>query len=352
MKIFADFHHEHLYDSLRILFEERLGWELYRAIGLDWYHEKFWHVYPHPATAEQYLGFHIGKDFQKMVEDDPEACHTFRNSSWTLESSSAQDIFAISSLSFPKVVYKGITLDTFKEMDFDLIISSMPQHVQPFKDLINLYQPQAKHIFQIGNNWGIPNGVNILTSAATISHPEACFYHQEFNLDLFHKKDISTVNTKSVANMMHYIQGFGNFAALEASLPDWNFKAHGSGNRDGPRGPDVADVAKAFEEFGFLWHYKKEGDGYGYNIHHAAATGTPMLVNKKHFKGMTAEALLIDGVTCIDLDRHSLPAVTEILKDASENYERWSTNTYNRFKEVVDFDKEFEEIKRFLENLQ
>ena len=69
-KIYSDCHHEHLYESLRILFEDRLGYELYRAIGLEWYHEKFWNVYPHPATAQQYLGLHQGTPYIVNPDDD------------------------------------------------------------------------------------------------------------------------------------------------------------------------------------------------------------------------------------------------------------------------------------------
>lgn len=65
MKVLADHHHDDLYESLRILFEDRLGWELYRPIGTEWYTEGYWDVYNHPDTVTQYLGLQIGAEFQK-----------------------------------------------------------------------------------------------------------------------------------------------------------------------------------------------------------------------------------------------------------------------------------------------
>ena len=42
IRILADFHHHALWESLRLVFEERFGWELYRPIGMDWFIEGYW----------------------------------------------------------------------------------------------------------------------------------------------------------------------------------------------------------------------------------------------------------------------------------------------------------------------
>src|SRR5690242_6385574 len=57
MKVLADYHHHDLWESLELLCA-RLGWDLYRPIGMDWYeqgywnHERKWHG---DAIAKQYL---------------------------------------------------------------------------------------------------------------------------------------------------------------------------------------------------------------------------------------------------------------------------------------------------------
>lgn len=42
MRVLADYHHHDLFESLAILFEDRLGWELYRPIGMEWFDEGYW----------------------------------------------------------------------------------------------------------------------------------------------------------------------------------------------------------------------------------------------------------------------------------------------------------------------
>jgi hypothetical protein len=357
MKVLADFHHEHLYESLRILIEDRLGWELYRPIGLEWYHEKYWNIYPHISTAEQYLSLNTGKEYRKLEKGEriggdrlrSDSGEILRYANWNPTETST-GIYEVSSPVFPKK-YKAITLEAFQNTKFDILLASMPEHVEPYKKLQKLFQPYAKLVFQAGNNWPVPSGIpNILTSALmnVPANINSVYYHQEFDLSLFSFKKPEKINR--IYNMMHYIQDDSTFLALEKGLPDWEFKAYGAGNRDKSRGPDAKDIAKAFHEMGFLWHVKKEGDGYGYNIHHAAATGTPLIVRKSHFRNMTADPLLINEETCIDLDQYSIAETIQILKNL--DYKTYSNNIYNKFKAMVNFDQEFENIKTFFYRLQ
>ena len=55
MNILADRHHSWLWTSLVILFEERLRHRLFFPIGMEWYENNLWNVYPSPDTARQYL---------------------------------------------------------------------------------------------------------------------------------------------------------------------------------------------------------------------------------------------------------------------------------------------------------
>lgn len=354
-KVLCDFHHEHLYESLQILFEDRLGWELYRSIGLDWYHQGYWNVYPALGTAEQYLGFHIGEAFKEMQARQPDGGHTFKNPKiLNIDvSSDLEGLYSIGSSSFLDRRYRGVTLERFKRMKFDILVSSMPQHIGPFNELIRKYQPQAKHVFQIGNNWTMDFPVkNILTSSKMVRVPpgkNGCFYHQEFNLDLF-KPTPGT--PKSVYNLMHYIQNMGDFEELERLLPDFTFKCYGAGNREGSCGPDINDIARKYQDMGFLFHVKREGDGYGFNTHHAAACGRPIITRCSNFNGMTSAPLLLDGITCVDLDRHSLPEAAQMIRRMADNYSFYSQKVYQNFKRIVNFDSEFEKIKAFLGRLK
>ena len=57
MKVLADYHHHDLWESLELLCD-RLGWTLYRPIGMDWFTENYWvheRAWHGDAIARQYL---------------------------------------------------------------------------------------------------------------------------------------------------------------------------------------------------------------------------------------------------------------------------------------------------------
>src|SRR3990172_6286612 len=58
--VLADFHHAGLLQSLILLFENRLGGNVYRPIGMEWADQGYWKVFDHPATRLQYLTYNQG----------------------------------------------------------------------------------------------------------------------------------------------------------------------------------------------------------------------------------------------------------------------------------------------------
>lgn len=347
MKAFIDMHHGELYESLRILFQDRLGYEVYRPIGLDWYEKGYWMVHDSPETANQYLGMHL------LDTDIPES---FRAQGATAMNigfvENSPGIYTIATPEYD-VFHKAVTLDAFKEMKFDILVSSIPSHIPIFNKLVSEYQQSAKHIFQIGNNWKAPypEVKNILTSSlyGVTSETNCVFYHQEFSTKIFSK--VECISPQSVFNMMHYMQNPELFSEISKVVPAWKFYAYGAGNPNGPCSPHIVKVAEIFKNNGFLWHVKSQGDGYGYNIHHAFACGRPIITKVSDFKGMTASQLLVDGETCIDIENRSPKEIAEKMVVFSLDYNTISNNVYSKFREVVDFDSEFDSIKKFMENL-
>jgi len=345
MRILADLHHHDLYHSLQLLFEKRLGWELYRPIGMEWKDEGFWGVFNHPQTARQYL---------EIRSTDTPWTKDFGDDAWINKTSTdlGNGIYLVGDHCHTKPLpHKGIRLETFKNMHFDIVLSSIPKHIPMFKRLIKEFQPHAKHIFQAGNNFGGVPVANILTSSkrchSTEPKSNEIHYHQEFELDIFYPGPCS--NTKSVTNLQHYMNKSKWFHEFEAKLPDWNFKALGAGNRDGPA--VTTQMADTIKEAGFIWHVKTADEGYGYNIHHSMACGRPMIVGAKYQRNCTAEDLYLLDQTVIDVSEQNHTKALKTLQDAEQNWDEWSARCYNRFKEVVDFDDEFEKIKVFLDNL-
>lgn len=350
MKVFCDLHHGDLYYSLQLLFEKRLGFEMYRPIGLEWYHQKYWHVYPHIDTANQYLGLNYAIEPPKDIHGNYLEGRDLLNGNYRFE----DGIYYVKDPTKDKV-QRAITLEKFKEMDFDILISSIPQHIDPFNKLIQLYQPKAKHIFQIGNSWQHrPGIVNVLSSTSPFAVPpgvNVCFYHQEFDLDVYQYHP-PTVH-KRMNSYIHYMKQVDLLHSYRSALgPDWTGTAFGSGMEDCIHRSER--IAQEMRDSGWTWHIKPGGDGYGHILHNSYACGRPLVVNKSYYRGQIGEQLMIHGVTCIDISNMSVHDGTTMLRKLShpDEHRRICENAYNRFKEVVDFDAEEVKIRKFLENLR
>lgn len=347
MKILADLHHHDLFYSLQLLFEKRLHCELYRPIGLDWYHQGFWNVFPHIDTAKQFLGLDQAINPPKDIYGNYLSDREQLNKYYRFE----DGIYYIKDTTKDKI-QRGITLEKFKNMNFDIILSSIPQHIQPFNRLIALYQPKAKHVFQVGNAWNYMPGVkNILASTSRFSvSPDIhiCFYHQEFDLEVFKYTD--PVNSCRIDSYIHYMKQPEKLKTI-AQLLQWEYHTHGAGMEDCFH--KTSDIANCMKLSGWTWHFKPEGDGYGHILHNTFAVGRPVIIDKKHYAGKIADSLLIDQYTCLDIGGKSNNEIVQNLQTLSEpaRHCELCQSAYKRFQQIVDFDKEEEQIRKFLENL-
>lgn len=349
MRILADYHHDMLFHSLQILFQQRLGWQVYRPLGMEWYYEGYWRYSDNIEIVRQFLGLECAVELtqvKKTLNETRQAANdkVFFND-YTIGTS---DGIYIIRTNEPNI---GVSLTRAKEIEFDIILSSVTQHFQSFEKFRWQYQPKAKHIHQMGNNGPVPAGCKNLLNSTSVTPPPGVNhvrYHQEFSLDRF--KPGPCPNPHSVANLMHHQRWEKQFFELADQLPSWRFMSWGAGNHHGVVTWDIAD---AIRDNGFIWHVKPSGDGYGYNIHNSYACGRPVIVRYDWIKNTTAEVLCIPSETCIDIGQHWIPArVADQLKHAVINWGEMSEAAHQQFKKVVDFDAEFEQIKVFLENLQ
>jgi hypothetical protein len=348
MKIFVDYHHEGLYQSLRELLEYRLGHEVYRPIGKEWFAEGYWKIAEpynnHPNTIEQFLGLN-GKAWDKYKN---------KNGEWRVE----DDIYHISNPIYNGVDHKAIKFSMFPKMNFDIVIASYNRHIKPYNMLIERYSPNTKLVHQMGNNWA--NSLdysitkNIMASASGFTVPpdvNLITYHQEFSLENFSYAQ-PTPNNKitSFVNLLPRPDLYNQFKTM---MPDYEFKAHGMQCPDGTI-MESTELAKIMQNSMFGYHYKPEGDGYGHVLHNWYAVGRPIIVNYSGYAKFMGGALLTPDVTCIDIDINNIPATVEKIRHFSEpsRHAQMSAAAYSRFKQVVDFDKEAEEIDKFLHNLK
>ena len=192
MNILTDYHHNSLLNSLRLLFEERLEAKLFRQVGLQWFANNFWNIYPHPATAQQYLS--LDQRYKPV------------DGSRQLNQLTGQNL-EYYELFDPEynVNQKALTFDQFLHKDIDIIIASVPQHIEPFTKLRNQYKPNAKLIYQVGNTWDIQDMPisNIMASAKVYIPPKyhSIVYHQEFSTEIF--KYSNTPESKNIYSFVN-----------------------------------------------------------------------------------------------------------------------------------------------------
>lgn len=322
--------------------------ELYRPIGMDWFESGFWAINDQRDTAEQFLKISSQPlDNTPPLNDGQE----FEIGQFTVQDPGGES------------THRACTLSYFRDHKFDYVIASIPAHVPIFKELIRKYQPQAKLIVQMGNNWqGYDFGD--LPVLASVKGPlqnagRAIFYHQEFDLDIFHSSPVPTqpIN-KNVFSFTNIIQNaaiaWDYYSRLKEILEPqgWNFRAYGGqcpdGNMTGPR-----ELADKMREAMFIYHVKPGGDGFGHIIHNAYAIGRPIITMKSHYAGQLAEELMVPG-TFINLDDYGVGETKNILTRLYHDPQKlveMGARAAARFREVVDYNKESEEIKQWLNSL-
>jgi len=349
LRVLADYHHAALYHSLQLLFEKRLNWELYRAIGPEWYHEGFWKVYDHPHTVNQFLGLQQASEIPLDVHGNPLTENECKNKYYAVE----DGIYYIQD-PVHECNHRAVTLEYFKNAKFDIVLSSMPQHIEPFNELIRRFQPQAKHIFQVGNAWGHQPGVrNILASTAPFSVPAGmniCYYHQEFDLDVFRYESPKFHNV--VHSYIHYMQKPELMDQYAAYFPGWQWTKFGAGMNLAIL--ECRGIADAMRRSAFTWHYKPEGDGFGHSLFSSYACGRPAIVQGSYYLGKLANSLFEDRITCIDISKHPVHESVQLIKYFAqpEEHIKMCKAAKRKFDTCVNFDAQFEnQIKPFLESL-
>lgn len=341
IKIFTDYHHGDLYYSLHRLFVERLGFELYRPIGLDWYSQGYWKVadpYPKPLqTVRQYLDINKGGYSSKNL-----------NGGNFLEN-------GIYHIHCPSHEYyqRGITLEAFREIRFDIIMPTFPGHDVPYEKLRNLYQPGAKLVMQMGNAGQFTHLPNVLHSSA-YPNPRpgqnCLFYHQEINPNFFSYTplNVTTKNIYSVVNLAPDLQIYNNYKSL---IKEASWKYYGAGCPQGPLSGS-RKVSDKMKEANIAWHLKQ---GVGHSTRGWFSIGRPLVTKMSLHSNAGGDTLSLfePGVTCVNLEANSVNENCRIIRRLLEPEVglRWSKRVNRRFRDIVDYDRDEVRIRKFLERL-
>jgi hypothetical protein len=345
MNLLTDFHHNSLLRSIVLLFENRLGINVYRPIGLDWYNEGYWGINNSIDTAKQFL------DLESVVLADQTPALNIVNS---IENE-VYNIYDPGNAS----THKAISLNAFKDVKFDYIIASIPQHIPLYEKLIAKYQPNAKLIVQIGNNWSsdILQGYNVLASVKedSLNGCNAVYYHQEFDTSIFkpsvltHSRKISSY-INILQNMPH---GWNDFVKLEIMLDGVSsLKTYGGQCRDGNKAGPIS-LSASMQSDDLVFHVKDGGDGYGHILYNSYASGRPTIVRSSFYKNCLGYELLNDE-SSIDLDKISLDEAAQKIISLfldKESMNSMSESAYRTFKNNVDFEYDAQKVRKWIENI-
>lgn len=339
----VDFHHTSLLTSLNLLFRDRLGFEVYRPTGMEWFHEGFWAINDLEPTARQFL-----EDVQ------PEDGTPSLNVGTRLED-------GIVTVLDPGHwnMHKAMTFERFLDEEFDYILCSIPQHIPVYLKLLQAFQPKAKFIVQMGNEWPwlYDQGYNVL--ASTMPRPgehasNVCWYHQEFDLRIFTPSLLPIGHDPPVISSFVNVitdkpQAMTDFHAMSraAATELWDCKAFGGqcpdGNMEGPM-----QLARQMHRSRAVLHSKDGGDGYGHIIHNAFATGSAVICRPSQYAGQLA-SLLMTEETCWSLDRLD---PLSIVKDLTlDNVLLRGVAAYDRFRNIVSFSDDADRVQGWLSTL-
>ena len=341
MKIFCDLHHGDLYYSLHRLFVERLGLELYRPIGLDWFLKGFWKIAEPYGNAQDTINQYLDINERGYVP------YKNLNGQHYVE----DDIYYVYEPGH-KYYQRSITLEKFRSMTFDVIISSISSHDIPYLRLRNFYQPKAKLIAHLGNAGQQTSFVNIIYSIPfnPPSNKNTVLVHQELDPNIYFPSEpnLETKNIYSCVNCLPFANLYYQYKSL---LTDCNFKAYGvsapDGVLDGSR-----EVGKKIREANIGWQLKPLG-GLGHTAMGWFYSGRPVITNMSENRRSGGEALSIfePGVTCLDIESHSSQENCKLIREILENNIIWGKRARQRFIDIINYDEEEKNVRKFLERL-
>lgn len=300
MRILSDRHHADLLFSLQRLFEDRLGMELYVPVGHAWWNEAIWRfgeVFGDDRLAQQYLGTNSYREVEPGLFLTFDQCH-------------------------PERPLYGVTLERAREMEWDFILASVQENQKGFHRYAQA--TGSRYLYHVGNarqgiNWSLDPIVIDSTGSAAHCGANVVQVAQEFDhLSTFrYRKPERMDRMTSFVNLLPKIlESQRPLTELSEHLSSFKIRSFGHECTDGFLTPVVA-IAEEMARSGWAYHDKPTGDGFGHVIHNWAAVGRPLIGHGHFYTGQRAEVFWQDGVTCIDLDKHSIAETAGIVKSMS-----------------------------------
>lgn len=402
MKALFDHHHQQLSQALIYLFEERLGIELYRPEGAEWYPDYYWHPLPDEALANltpaDGAKFRAVSDLDLLPPADAERL-------WLKEGGKPEgDISGQGYFSQDNTRFRWMRLEEAKDLDY--IICTSERNEQRFYNLRRNLGLKAKIIRYVGNSDEgvnpdlfdifIPAYLPLYEQYVHTGHKPGFLYHPEFdtkwtylytapqtvlgkpivrnwlNFSYHHREPGSPWETW--CRYENYVREIGGLALLhglgtpppgiETELDviiDTAFDRMGRPElKDRNNWPDLMlnrgepsnhmQISRLMMLSNMAVHIKRSPpEGYGFVIHCLAACGRPPIIEYDAYRRNSARAFLQHKETCLFVTGHD-PTDFENLRWAlePENNLKMSATLHERFVNEVNFENEAAKLKALL----
>lgn len=323
MNVLCDRHHAGLYQSMQLL-AKRLGWTLWTPVGMDWWDEWYWAfgraTYNDDRLAQQYL----------MAAQEPDN-------------------------EYPDWPINFVTLAEAREMTWDYVVATLQDNQTGFAKFAR--ESGAQLIFQVGNTgqqiaWD--RDPIVLNSSEMPLLGRGLVYHQEIDGVFGYRETTETQDVRCFVHLLHETVCFPlweEFRSLRADAVTVRY-GHAPTFHDPSyvtNAKPTSMIADLMAASGWGWHDKPHGDGFGHVLHGWAAIGRPLIGHASHYAGKMGEPFWRDGVTCIDLDRHSVAEAAEIVRTISaDEHANMCRAIRATFDELVDYDTEALRIRELL----
>ena len=336
MKVLTDYHHGDLYYSLHCLFEKRLDFELYSVIGHEWA-EEYWDIHIQQnddMVLKQFLGY---DNYEHYI---------------TKHNRKIDDVYYYWNIRH-HYYRKCITLDTFKNMEFDIILPSHHRHYYKWKEMQEKYQPKAKTILHVGNVERNDNTDYVIRSVPFRGTCKSqVLVNQEIDGNIYKYIPVNE-KTKKITSVT---SGGGKFAdkfyEYKKLLNECEFKFFGVDNPDGVL--TLHELAKEMQKSNIGWSLKTYG-GLGHSNMGWMHSGRPIITNLSEHRilGELATQLFEDNITCIDIDRRTAHENSQIIRKwmEPEFSNKKSVQCIKRYNELVNHENEANEVIKFLGNI-
>ena len=314
-RVLLDAHHADLLESMHLLLTDRFGWDCYIPVGQEWWDEQVW-------------------SFGRWTWGDDRLARQFLNRD-NVERDDAH----------PERMHNVITYPEARNLEWDYVSASVPDNYRGYHAFAQ--QAGARFVIQVGNTnqpiaWELDPLV--LNSSEMPIHGRGVTYHQEFSLADFAYSPAESQIIGSFVNCMDRMPCWGFLAEAIRTLPN-TFRIHGIDGPDGNIKP-TRDVGTLMRSYGWGWHDKVTGDGFGHVLFNWAAVGRPVIGHASHYRGKLGEVFWRDLETCIDLDKHSVAELPTLMESLDQG--AMSHAIREAFDENVDYEREAELIRDLL----